>query len=69
MDNSHFANTPAYFKTNDGGLTNIVHAPSGSGLQIISPASTTITGMNSFIETNEDENLLVENKSNNFLYQ
>jgi hypothetical protein len=66
MDNSHFANTPAYFTTNDGGLTNIVHAPSGSGLQIISPASTTITGINSFIETNEEEKLQ-ENRSNKFL--
>jgi hypothetical protein len=58
MDTSHFANTPAYFTTNDGGLTNIAHAPSGSGLQIISPASTTITGMNSFLGTSEEINLL-----------
>jgi hypothetical protein len=57
MDTSHFGNTPAHFTTNDGGMTNIVHAPSDHGLQIISPASTTITGLNSFLETKEEENL------------
>ena len=69
MDTQQFANTPAHFTTNDGGLTNIVHAPSNSGLQIISPATTTITGLNSFIETEEEENLFDENISNNFLGQ
>ena len=63
MDTSHFANTPAYFTTNDGGNTNIVHAPSNSGLQIITPASTTITGLNAFIETNSEENFIEENLS------
>ena len=67
MDTTQFANTPAHFTTNDGGQTNIVHAPSGSGLQIITPASTTITGLNAFIETNEEENLLEENILKNFL--
>ena len=67
MDTTHFANTPAYFTTNDGGLTNIAHAPSGSGLQIISPASTTITGMGAFIETEEDNENLLEDKLMNFL--
>lgn len=60
MDTTHFANTPAYFTTNDGGATNIVHAPSNHGLQIISPASTTITGLNAFIETDEEVENLVE---------
>ena len=57
MDTTQFANTPAHFTTNDGGMTNIVHAPSNSGLQIISPATTTITGLNSFIGTGEEEYL------------
>ena len=69
MDTTQFANTPAHFTTNDGGMTNIVHAPSNSGLQIISPATTTITGLNSFIETREEEYLLEKNNSNNFLGQ
>lgn len=56
MDTTHFANTPARFETNDGGQTNIVHAPSGHGLQIITPASTTITGLNSFLAIKEEEN-------------
>jgi len=67
MDNTHFANTPAYFTTNDGGATNIVHAPSDSGLQIISPATTTVTGISSYIETDKEENLLEENISRKFL--
>jgi hypothetical protein len=67
MDTTQFSNTPAHFTTNDGGMTNIVHAPSNSGLQIISPATTTITGLNSFIENEEEENLSDENNSNNFL--
>ena len=58
MDTTHFANTPAHFSSNDGGMTNIVHAPSGHGLQIISPASTTITGLNSFLGTAEDVDLI-----------
>jgi hypothetical protein len=57
MDTSHFANTPAHFTTNEQG-TQIVHAPSNSGLQIITPASTTITGMNSFLGTSEELNLI-----------
>lgn len=57
MDTHQF-NTPAYFTTNDGGMTNIVHAPSNSGLQIISPAATTITGMNSFLGTEELDYLI-----------
>jgi hypothetical protein len=67
MDTSHFGNTQAYFTTNDGGMTNIVHAPSGSGLQIISPAKTTISGISSYIETENEGDLLQENIFRNFL--
>ena len=58
MDTTHFGNTPAHFTTNDGGQTNIVHAPSNHGLQIITPASTTITGLNAFIGTAEEIDLI-----------
>ena len=57
MDTTHFGNTPAHFTSNEQG-TQIVHAPSNSGLQIITPASTTITGMNSFLGTSEELNLI-----------
>jgi hypothetical protein len=67
LDSKQFMNTPAHFTTNDGGNTNIVHAPSNSGLQIISPASTTISALNSFIETDSEN--LEENEMKTFLGQ
>lgn len=55
LDTSRY-NTPAHFTSQDG--TNIVHAPSNSGMQIISPAKTTITSVsNQFLDL-EDENYL-----------
>jgi len=55
LDTSRY-NTPAKFTSQDG--TNIVHAPSNSGLQIISPARTTITSVsNQFLDL-EEENFL-----------
>ena len=56
LDTSSF-NTPAHFTSNDG--TNFVHAPSNSGLQIISPAKTTVTSFsNQFLDI-ENKNFLV----------
>jgi len=55
LDTSRW-NTPAQFTSQDG--TNIIHAPSNSGLQIVSPARTTLTSVsNQFLDL-EDENYL-----------
>jgi hypothetical protein len=57
LDTSRYS-TPAHFTTNDG-FTNIVHAPSNHGLQIISPATTTVSSFSGgqFLDI-EDENYL-----------
>lgn len=55
LDTSRY-NTPAQFVSNDG--TNIIHAPSNAGMQIISPAKTTISTMSQQFLDLEDENYL-----------
>jgi hypothetical protein len=44
MDTQRYV-TPAHFTMNESGNT-VVHAPSDHGLQIISPARTTISSVN-----------------------
>ena len=66
MDTQQYK-TRAQFQTHDGGLTNIVHAPSDSNMHVISPATTTITGLPSFIETEEIDELEEDNEINKFL--
>jgi len=44
--------TPAHFTMNEYGNT-VVHAPSGHGLQITSPATTTVTSSNTFLDLDD----------------
>jgi hypothetical protein len=52
LDTTRYS-TPAHFTISETGNT-IVHAPSDSGLQIITPATTTISSSNTFLEEDVD---------------
>ena len=54
--------TPAKFTMNESGNT-VVHAPSDSGLQIITPTSVTISSAPAFLDL-EDDNVLLDVVSN-----
>lgn len=61
LDTSQF-NTPAYFTSEDG--ANIIHAPSNSGMQIISPARSTVSSFpfSQFLDL-ENQNFLFDEAS------
>lgn len=64
MDTTTF-NTQAYFTSSEG--TNIVHAPSNSGLQVISPAKTTISSVSSqFLDMEAEDFLVSDDVDNDF---